>query len=61
MGLLKDHLISLREELEKKYNRSFACSKCDGKGFIEIEILGDGENFECDVVGVKTVSCDECF
>lgn len=62
MGLLKDHLILVREELEKTYDRSFSnCKKCGGEGFIPIEIMGDGENFEWDVVDVKLVSCDECF
>lgn len=61
MGLLKEHLISIKEALEKQYNRKFDCPKCGGQGFVEREIYGDGENFEWDVVGVETISCDECF
>ena len=29
--------------------------KCSGNG--KIEILGDGEHFECDVIGYKTCAC----
>lgn len=32
------------------------CEKCGGSGVIEI--LGDGENFECDVIGHKP--CPDC-
>jgi len=62
MGLLKEHLIGVREQLEKQYDRSFTkCEKCNDKGFLEIEIMGDGANFEYDVIDTKIVSCDECF
>lgn len=60
MGLLKNHLIGIREELEKTYDLSF-CSKCNGTGFITKEIYGDGENFEWDVIDEVKVNCDECF
>lgn len=32
------------------------CEKCGGDGYIEI--MGDGDNFECDVIGHKP--CSEC-
>lgn len=32
------------------------CESCNGDGFIEI--MGDGDNFECDVIGTKP--CPEC-
>tara|TARA_R110000868_G_scaffold160448_3_gene390072 strand:+ start:2508 stop:2651 length:144 start_codon:yes stop_codon:yes gene_type:complete len=32
------------------------CERCDGDGYIEI--MGDGENFECDVVDTKP--CPDC-
>jgi len=31
------------------------CESCNGTGYIEI--LGDGDNFECDVVGHKKCKC----
>lgn len=40
------------EEVEIKSN----CEKCGGDGYIEI--MGDGEGFEYDVVGHKP--CPEC-
>lgn len=62
MAMLKDHLIGVAEQLEKQYDREFPlCEKCNDTGFLEVEIMGDGENFEWDVIGHKTVSCDECF
>lgn len=61
MAKLKDHLITLREQLEEKYNRSFACLKCNDTGFVEIEIMGGSESDEWGVVDVKKVSCDKCF
>lgn len=60
MGLLKDHLVEVREKLEKDYGRSF-CSKCEGKGFIGHEIMGGSESDEWGVIDVKIVNCDECF
>lgn len=36
-----------------KYNE---CEICNGDGYIEK--IGDGDNFECDVVGIKR--CPEC-
>lgn len=42
---------------EKETNKEEeVCEKCGGDGFIEI--LGDGDNFEVDVVGTKP--CPEC-
>lgn len=32
------------------------CELCNGDGYIEI--IGDGDNFECDVIGHK--DCPEC-
>lgn len=32
------------------------CDNCNDEGFVEE--MGDGDNFECDVVGVKR--CPEC-
>ena len=32
------------------------CESCDGDGFIEV--MGDGDNFEYDVIGTKP--CPEC-
>lgn len=32
------------------------CQQCDGDG--QVEILGDGAHFECDVIGYKP--CNEC-
>lgn len=32
------------------------CERCDGDGYIEI--MGDGDNFECDVIGHK--ACPDC-
>lgn len=32
------------------------CERCNGEG--KVEKIGDGENFECDVVGTKP--CPEC-
>lgn len=32
------------------------CERCKGEGLIEI--IGDGENFECDVIGYK--KCPSC-
>ncbi len=60
MGLLKDHLIGVREELEKTYNISL-CHKCGGKGYYEVEIMGGSASDEWGVVDVKIVQCDECF
>lgn len=37
-------------------NSEEECSYCNGDGFIEI--MGDGDNFECDVIGTKP--CPEC-
>jgi len=45
---LKRELRSLEDQLP--------CEKCGGEGVIEI--LGDGENFECDVIGHKP--CPDC-
>jgi hypothetical protein len=42
-----------REETKLKED---VCAKCDGTGYIEI--MGDGENFEWDVIGTKP--CSEC-
>ena len=60
MGHIKDYLIGIQEDLEKQYDRSF-CSKCDGKGFIEHEIMGGSEYDEWGVIDVKRMQCDECF
>lgn len=61
MAHIKDYLIGIREELEKQYDREFACSKCDGKGYVEHEIMGGSASDEWGVVDVKVVQCDECF
>lgn len=35
---------------------NYACSVCKDKGYVEI--MGDGPNFECDVIGYK--KCSNC-
>lgn len=61
MAQIKDYLIGIKENLEKQYDREFKCSKCEGKGFIEIEIMGGSSSDEWGVIDTKIVSCDECF
>ncbi len=46
------HLVNTQEEWIEE---SKVCERCKGTG--EIEIMGDGENFEWDVVGIKTCEC----
>jgi hypothetical protein len=47
--LLKIH----KEQVEEKFD----CELCQDTG--EIEVMGDGDNFEWDVVGIKQCSCQE--
>lgn len=61
MGLLKNHLIAVKEELENTYNLSLDCPKCHGTGYVEVEIMGGSASDEWGVIDVKKVSCDECF
>jgi hypothetical protein len=53
----KDYWNLIKNNVTKETNeKEEVCEKCGGDGYIEI--MGDGENFEWDVIGTKP--CSEC-